>query len=75
MLFDHVTVIKYMAAVTLVTAMIFHTLGITPINSILQMIGAGLWCYVAIQWKEKAMLLNFLPQFFIIIPALIWMYT
>jgi hypothetical protein len=38
------------------------------------MIGAVGWIYVGYRWNEKALMLNFLPQFFIIIPGLIYMY-
>jgi hypothetical protein len=54
--------------------MVGHVLGITPWNSILQMIGAAGWIYVGWRWNERALMLNFLPQFFIIIPGLIYMY-
>ena len=49
-------------------AMSLHVAGITPWNSILQLCGAAGWCYVGYKWKEKAILLNFLP-FLIIAPA------
>ena len=55
--------------------MVFHTLGITPWNSILQIIGIVGWTYVAIKWNERALLLNFLPQLLIIIPGLIYLYV
>ena len=70
----HVVFIKYISAVLILVAMIFHVAGITPWNSILQMIAASGWIYVGWKWKEKAILLNFLPQFAIIIPMLIWIY-
>jgi len=54
--------------------MVLHVAGITPWNSILQMIGAAGWIYVGWRWKEKAIILNFLPQFAIIIPMLIILY-
>ena len=54
--------------------MVLHVAGITPWNSILQMVGASGWIYVGYRWNEKAIILNFLPQFFIIIPMLIGMY-
>lgn len=66
--------VKYTAAVTILCAMVLHVAGITPWNSILQMLGASMWIYVGYKWKEKAIILNFLPQFFIIIPMLIGMY-
>jgi len=71
---SHVVFIKYTSAVLILVAMIFHVAGITPWNSILQMIAASGWIYVGWKWKEKAIILNFLPQFAIIIPMLIWIY-
>jgi hypothetical protein len=70
----NVTVIKYASALTILSAMVLHVLGITPWNSILQMIGAAGWIYVGYKWNERAIILNFLPQFFIIIPGLIYLY-
>ena len=70
----HVVFIKYTSAVLILVAMIFHVAGITPWNSILQMIAASGWIYVGLKWNEKAIILNFLPQFAIIIPMLIWIY-
>jgi len=69
-----VVYIKYASAVIILVAMILHVAGITPWNSILQMIGAAGWIYVGYKWNERAIILNFLPQFFIIVPMLIWMY-
>jgi hypothetical protein len=54
--------------------MVLHVFGITPWNSFVQMIGATGWIYVGYRWRERALMLNFLPQFFIIIPGLIYMY-
>jgi hypothetical protein len=54
--------------------MVLHVLGITPWNSLVQMVGASGWIYVGYRWKERALLLNFIPQFFIIIPGLIYLY-
>jgi len=71
---DHVWYVKYMSACTILTAMVFHVMGITPWNSFLQMIGASGWIYVGYRWRERALILNFLPQFFIIIPVLVYMY-
>lgn len=70
----YVKIVKYSSAVTILCAMVLHVLGITPWNSILQMIGAAGWIYVGWQWNERAIILNFLPQFFIIIPLLIYTY-
>jgi hypothetical protein len=69
-----VRIIKYASACFILLAMVFHVGGSTPWNSILQMIGASGWIYVGYKWKEKALILNFLPQFFIIIPMLVWIY-
>ena len=72
--FDYITVIKYTSALIILSAMVLHVAGITPWNSLLQMVGASGWIYVGYKWKEKALILNFLPQFAIIIPMLITMY-
>ncbi len=69
-----VVIVKYASAVLILVAMILHVAGITPWNSILQMIAASGWIYVGYKWNEKAIILNFLPQFAIIVPMLIWIY-
>ena len=71
---NHITVIKYASAVTILIAMVLHVAGITPWNSIVQMLGAAGWIYVGYKWNEKAIVLNFLPQFAIIIPMLLMLY-
>ena len=71
---NHVTIIKYASAVTILIAMVLHVAGITPWNSFAQMIGASGWIYAGWRMNEKAIILNFLPQFFIIIPMLIGLY-
>lgn len=71
---DHVWYIKYVSAIIILCAMVLHVLGITPWNSFLQMLGASGWIYVGYKWGEKTLMLNFLPQFFIIIPGLIYLY-
>ena len=71
---NHITVIKYASAITILIAMVLHVAGLTPWNSLLQMLGAGGWIYVGYRWNERAIILNFLPQFFIIVPMLIGMY-
>lgn len=71
---NHITVIKYASAVTILIAMVLHVAGITPWNSIVQILGAAGWIYVGYRWNEKAIILNFLPQFAIIIPMLVGMY-
>lgn len=71
---DHVWYIKYASAIIILSAMVLHVQGITPWNSLLQMLGASGWVYVGWRWRERALMLNFIPQFFIIIPGLIYMY-
>lgn len=71
---DHVWYIKYISAIVILCAMVLHVLGITPWNSLVQMIGATGWIYVGYKWREKALMLNFIPQFFIIIPGLFYLY-
>jgi hypothetical protein len=72
---DSVTIIKWVSAIVILSAMILHVLGITPWNSYLQLIGASGWVYVGYKWNEKAIIMNFLPQFFIIIPGLIYLWN
>ena len=69
---DHVWYVKWASAGIIVITMVFHVMGWTPWNSILQLTGAAGWAYVGFKWKEKASITNFLPQFFIIIPGLIY---
>ena len=69
------TLVKWFSAMVILIAMVFHVLGITPWNSYLQMIGATGWVYVGYKWNEKAIIMNFLPQFFIIIPGLIYLWN
>ena len=70
----HIVYVKYTSAVVILVAMVLHVGGFTPWNSLLQMVGAAGWIYVGYRWNEKAVILNFLPQFAIIIPMLAWMY-
>jgi hypothetical protein len=71
---DKTSIIKWVSACTILIAMVFHVLGLTPWNSILQLIGASGWTYVGLKWKERSIVMNFFPQFFIIIPGLIYLY-
>jgi len=71
---NHVAIVKYASAVTILIAMVLHVAGITPWNSFAQMIGASGWIYAGWRMNEKAIILNFLPQFFIIVPMLIGLY-
>ena len=71
---DKTNIIKWVSACTILVAMVFHVLGLTPWNSILQLIGASGWTYVGFKWKERSIIMNFLPQFFIIIPGLFYLF-
>jgi len=71
---DPVFYVKWASAITILCAMVLHVLGITPWNSLLQLVGASGWVYVGYKWNEKAIITNFLPQFFIIIPGLIYLW-
>ena len=71
---NHVTIVKYASAVTILIAMVLHVAGITPWNSFAQMVGASGWIYAGWRMNEKAIILNFLPQFFIIVPMLVGLY-
>ena len=71
---NHITIVKYASAVTILIAKVLHVAGITPWNSFAQMVGASGWIYAGWRMNEKAIILNFLPQFFIIVPMLIGLY-
>jgi hypothetical protein len=71
---DPVFYVKWASAIIILCAMVLHVLGITPWNSLLQLVGASGWVYVGYKWNEKAIITNFLPQFFIIIPGLVYLY-
>jgi hypothetical protein len=70
---DKTRIIKWVSASLILIAMVFHVLGLTPWNSILQLVAASGWTYVGIKWKEPSIVMNFLPQFLIIIPGLIYL--
>ena len=71
---DYTAIVKWCSAVSILIAMVGHVLGWTPWNSLLQLVGAAGWTYVGLKWNERAIVLNFLPQFFIIIPGLIYLF-
>ena len=68
-------IIKWCSATIIPIAMVFHVMGWTPWNSILQMFGASGWVYVGYKTGERALVINFLPQFFIIIPGLVILWS
>ena len=69
---DYTVIVKWFSAAMILCAMPLHILGITPYNSILQIIGAFGWVYVGVKWNEKSLILNFLPQIFMIVAGLIY---
>ena len=69
---DYTAIVKWCSAGIILIAMIFHVLGLTPWNSILQLVGAAGWTYVGYRWNEKSLITNFLPQIFMIIAGLIY---
>jgi len=69
---DYTVVVKWCSATFILCAMPLHILGITPWNSVLQIIGACGWVYVGFKWNEKSLITNFLPQIFMIIAGLIY---
>ena len=70
---DKTYIVKWVSAGIVLIAMVFHVLGLTPWNSILQLIAISGWTYVGVKWKEPAIVMNFLPQVLIIIPGLIYL--
>ena len=69
---DYTIIVKWCSATMILCAMPLHILGITPWNSILQLVGAAGWTYVGYKWNEKSLITNFLPQIFMIIAGLIY---
>ena len=69
---DYTKIVKWFSATMILCAMPLHILGITPWNSILQIIGACGWVYVGFKWNEKSLITNFLPQIFMIIAGAFW---
>jgi hypothetical protein len=46
---DKTCIIKWVSASLILIAMVFHVLGLTPWNSILQLVAASGWTYVGIK--------------------------
>ncbi|MAL86392.1 MAG: hypothetical protein CMI23_08585 [Opitutae bacterium] len=66
------TFLKYFSATTIVCAICLHALNIHPLNVIIHFVGACTWSVVGFAWKEKSIILNFLPQVFILGGGLIY---
>ena len=72
---DWVWYLKYLSATVILVAIGLHTIpDAYPYNIIIHLIGAVLWTVVGVKWKEGAILLNFLPQIFILGAGLIYHY-
>jgi hypothetical protein len=68
------TYLKYFSAFTILSAICLHALNIHPLNVIVHMIGACTWSVVGFAWKENSIILNFLPQVFILGGGLVYTY-
>jgi len=68
----NMTFLKYFSAATIVCAICLHALNIHPLNVIIHLVGACTWSVVGFAWKEKSIILNFLPQVFILSGGLIY---
>ncbi|MEC7627238.1 MAG: DUF6552 family protein [Verrucomicrobiota bacterium] len=66
--------LKYFSALTILTAICLHALNVHPLNVIVHLIGACTWSVVGFTWKENSIILNFLPQVFILGSGLIYNY-
>ena len=66
--------LKYFSALTILTAICLHALNVHPLNVIVHLIGACTWSVVGFAWKENSIILNFLPQVFILGGGLIYNY-
>ncbi len=64
--------LKYFSACTIVLAICLHALNIHPLNVIIHLIGACTWSVVGYVWKENSIMLNFVPQVFILGGGLVW---
>jgi len=64
--------LKYLSATIILTAMFLHAFDMFPYNIIVHIVGAVLWTIVGFKWKEPSILLNFLPQIFILGAGLIY---
>ena len=69
---DYTMIVKWVSAAMILCAMPLHILGMTPYNSIVQIIGACGWVYVGVKWDERSLILNFSPQIFMLVAGLIY---
>jgi|TARA_B100001540_G_C15323331_1_gene424675 hypothetical protein len=66
------TYLKYFSALTVLTAICLHSLNVYPWNIIVHLVGACTWSVVGYVWKENSIILNFLPQVFILGGGLVY---
>ena len=67
--------LKYLSAAVILVAIALHTVPtMYPYNIIVHLVGAVLWTIVGLKWKEGSILLNFVPQIFILGGGLAWQY-
>ena len=67
-----IVILKYTAAITILIAIALHAFDMYPINVFVHITGALMWTIVGIKWKEGSILLNFVPQIFILGAGLIY---
>jgi hypothetical protein len=66
-------VLKYISATIILFAMFLHTQPhLFPYNVYVHIMGAALWSVWAYANKDKAVMLNFFPQIFILGIGVIW---
>lgn len=64
--------LKYLAATVILTAICLHSFDVYPLGVMVHFTGAILWTIVGIKWKEGSILLNFVPQIFILGSGLVF---
>ncbi len=64
--------LKYLSATIILTAMFLHAFDILHYYIIVHILGGVLWTIVWFKWIEPSILLNFLPQIFILGAGLIY---
>jgi hypothetical protein len=69
---DSEIILKYTAATVILIAICLHAFDMYPINVFVHITGAILWTIVGIKWEEGSILLNFVPQIFILGAGLVY---
>ena len=65
-------ILKYTAATTILIAIALHAFDMYPYNVFVHIAGAIMWTVVGIKLKEGSILLNFVPQIFILGAGLVY---